>query len=81
VHYRRHSRYVELIGARLSCGTMVAMDKNAEHWRCTVRWNPGHWPYVTRCVLDAPHSDAPHEDINGYTIPNVPGQIEHETTD
>jgi hypothetical protein len=44
---------------------------------CVVRWNPGHWPYVTRCVLDHGHEDD-HKDKDGYTLPNVPGQVEAE---
>jgi hypothetical protein len=75
------SEYPDQYGARVRCATMVGMDKNTEYWRCTIRWNPGHWPYVTRCVLDAPHSGVPHEDINGYTLPNVAGQVEREASE
>lgn len=25
---------------------------------CTVRWNPGRWPYVTRCELEHGHDGA-----------------------
>lgn len=45
--------------------------------RCTIRWNPGHWPYITRCALDHGH-EGDHEDKNGYRILNVPGQAEAE---
>lgn len=45
--------------------------------RCVVRWNPGHWPYVTRCVLSNDH-EGDHLDKDGYTLANILGQIEEE---
>lgn len=45
--------------------------------RCTVRWNPGQWPYVTRCDQEHGH-EGEHRDPVGRTIPNVPGQEETE---
>lgn len=29
--------------------------------RCSFTWNPGEWPYITRCVL-APHNYPKHVD-------------------
>lgn len=43
--------------------------------RCKVRWNPGKWPYVTRCILDAGHLHE-HEDKHGNKLVNLPGQEE-----
>lgn len=45
---------------------MSAKDKNT----CMVAWNPGVWPYTTRCVLTRGH-EADHEDREGRTIPNL----------
>lgn len=43
--------------------------------RCKVSWNPGVWPYTTRCVLDGGHKDD-HKDRYGRILTNVPGQEE-----
>lgn len=45
--------------------------------RCTVRWNPGRWPYVTRCKLEHGH-EGDHQSPLGDTLPNLPGQGEDD---
>lgn len=39
--------------------------------RCTVTWNPGTWPYTTRCVNTRGHRGATHDDGKGHSIPNL----------
>lgn len=46
--------------------------------QCVVRWNPGVWPYVTRCILVHPHEDMPHRDLDGAELINIVGQVERE---
>lgn len=38
--------------------------------RCLVCWNPGEWPYTTRCVHQQSHK-GDHKDGKGRTIPNL----------
>lgn len=42
---------------------------------CTQTWNPGEWPYVTRCVM-APEHPHNHYDRRGRSMPAEA----HETT-
>jgi len=32
---------------------------------CSATWNPGEWPYITRCVLRANHGEHQHRDRKG----------------
>lgn len=32
---------------------------------CTFTWNPGEWPYITRCVLTPGHTEHQHTDRHG----------------
>lgn len=39
--------------------------------QCSVSWNPGTWPYATRCSLQHGHGGAVHKDRHGRTIPDL----------
>lgn len=43
--------------------------------RCLVCWNPGVWPYTTRCNLKPKHK-GDHKDHYGRILTNIPGQEE-----
>lgn len=37
--------------------------------RCDFTWNPGEWPYVTRCILEEGHDNQKkHMDNNGRVV-------------
>lgn len=36
--------------------------------RCPVTWNPGVWPYTTRCMLNVNHTGDKHLDRHGHTF-------------
>lgn len=41
--------------------------------RCEYAWNPGVWPYTTRCIKDADH-DGNHENAYGKEVPTEGGK-------
>lgn len=43
-------------------------SKTRDAERCPVTWNPGVWPYTTRCVLNANHNNYLHHDRHGNTF-------------
>lgn len=43
-------------------------DKQRDVERCPATWNPGVWPYTTRCVLNANHNNYLHHDRHGNTF-------------
>lgn len=42
-------------------------DRKRDAERCPVTWNPGVWPYTTRCVAEANHGPN-HLDRHGHTF-------------
>lgn len=42
-------------------------DKQRDVERCPATWNPGVWPYTTRCVWKAGHEGLKHVDRDGNT--------------
>ena len=41
---------------------MGKFKRDAE--RCPVTWNPGEWPYATRCNLRARHGKKTHDPVH-----------------
>lgn len=42
--------------------------KETKEPTCTFTWNPGEWPYITRCVLPPGHTERHHTDRLGRPV-------------
>ena len=51
---------------QLAAAVNAVADKTRDVERCPVTWNPGVWPYTTRCVSNVGHGGK-HTDRHGNT--------------
>jgi hypothetical protein len=52
---------------QLAAAVNSVSDEKRDAERCPATWNPGVWPYTTRCVWKAGHEGLRHVDRDGNT--------------